>query len=432
MPIAEDIQKLDPGSRIELFELDLTQISRNSSDRYYFHTGVNQINGDIVWKGQAYTRYPVEATGFEMNAKGSLPRPTLRASNVTGLMTALDAAYDGLVGAKVIRRRTLARYLDAVNFPAQVNYHRYSEQPERHTNNNTATSGPFVGPDGQMNAVKILDLANNSTHFLSFANTGTAVAAGETWTYSVSVKEGDYRYAMVRVFVGGAMTTLSPRVTVDLMDGKVVSSADTTGTPTVTPQGNGWFRVAISLTTQAAGSITTGVMNMVNSTTNTYLGDSSKGLFMSEPQLQKGLVATNYVALGASFSANPYADPNQALPDDIYYIERKIRHDRTMIEYEMASAMDLMGQKLPSRLITTYVCQWEYRRRNAANTAWEYPAYGCPYTGANMFTVDGVATTDPLMDSCSKDLNTGCKLRYPNATDVLPFGGFPGSKAYKF
>lgn len=432
MPIAEDIQKLDPSARIELFELDLSQISRSSSDRYYFHAGTNQLNGDIVWKGQTYTNYPVEATGFEMNAKGSLPRPTLKASNVSGLITALDAAYDGLVGAKVIRRRTLARYLDAVNFPAQVNYHKYSEQPERHTNNSITTTGPFLGPDGQMNAVKILDTATNTTHFLSFVNTSVAAAVGETWTYSVSVKEGEYRYAMVRVFVGGAMTTLTPRTAVDLMDGKIVSSNDTTGTPTIASQGNGWWRISVPFTTQAAGSITTGVMNMTNSTTNTYLGDVNKGVFMSEPQLQKGLISTPYVPLGSSFSANPFADPNQALPDDIFYIERKIRQDRTVVEYELASAMDLMGQKLPARLITTYVCQWEYRRRNAANTAWEYAAYGCPYTGANMFTVDGIATTDPLQDVCSKDLNTGCKMRYPNNTDVLPFGGFPGSKAYKF
>ncbi|MEK7767701.1 MAG: phage minor tail protein L, partial [bacterium] len=97
------------------------------TSRYYFHNGVNQYGGSIVWKGQTYTRMPVETSGFEMTTKGTLPRPTLRISNLLGFVRGLindKGAKNDLVGAKVYRKRTLHRYLDAQNFEAgaSLNY----------------------------------------------------------------------------------------------------------------------------------------------------------------------------------------------------------------------------------------------------------------------------------------------------------------------
>lgn len=72
-------------------------------------------------------RYPVECEGFEYNSKGTLPQPKLRISNIMGTITALlltaNATTPGndLIGAKLTRIRTLAKYLDAANFPGGVN-----------------------------------------------------------------------------------------------------------------------------------------------------------------------------------------------------------------------------------------------------------------------------------------------------------------------
>jgi phage-related protein len=87
--------------------------------RITFHAGVNEINsGDIIWNSQAYLAFPIEATEFEYTGTGSLPRPKLRISNIYGTITALILSLpNGLEGAKVTRIRTLARYLDAANFP---------------------------------------------------------------------------------------------------------------------------------------------------------------------------------------------------------------------------------------------------------------------------------------------------------------------------
>jgi len=115
MTLATDFQRLEPGSIVELFELDLTVFL---GELLRFHAGTNGLLANVVWNGNTYTAFPVAASGFEFNGQGQAPRPKLMVSNVVGSITALVLQYDDLVGAKVTRRRTLAKYLDAVNFPA--------------------------------------------------------------------------------------------------------------------------------------------------------------------------------------------------------------------------------------------------------------------------------------------------------------------------
>lgn len=432
MRIAEEISKLDPSARVELFEFDLTQVSRNPSDKYRFHAGTNSISGDIVWQGLTYTRFPVETSGFEVNAKGTLPRPTLRVSNVTGIMTALDSAYDGLVGAKITRKRTLARYLDAVNFPDRRNMLAHTDNLRHWLPNLSEVIGPYPGPRGMDNGWKQQDSAvTSAVHNISYLTTSIVTAVGETWTLSASFKMAEYRYCLLR-FNGGNAFVNTSQVIFDLQEGKVQSTANLDATKVkFYSQGDGWWRISITDVTEATGTIQP-VLAFLPAAVTTYVGTIGSGGFVAEPQLEVGALTTAYQPILATFSGNPFADPNQAMPDDIFYIERKVKQDRAMIEYELASAMDLQGQRLPSRLITTSICQWEYRRWNSSTGAFEYPAFGCPYTGSTYFTTEGVETADATKDVCSKDLTTGCKKRYPNTTDILPFGGFPGSKAYKF
>jgi lambda family phage minor tail protein L len=113
MTIAIDLQTLEPGAVVELFALDLSSYSQPP---LYFHQGVNALAGDVVWQGITYLRFPIQATGFAMSGQGTLPRPALAVANVTGLISSLCAAYGDLVGCTVTRKRTLVRYLDAVNF----------------------------------------------------------------------------------------------------------------------------------------------------------------------------------------------------------------------------------------------------------------------------------------------------------------------------
>ena len=120
--VGEELNKLAPSAVIELFELDGTASSIGVPSIYRFHAGVNeQISGNIVWNGNTYQRYPVEATGFSYEGGGQLPRPTISISNILSLGTTLVLEYNDLVGATVTRIRTLKKYLDATNFTSGTN-----------------------------------------------------------------------------------------------------------------------------------------------------------------------------------------------------------------------------------------------------------------------------------------------------------------------
>jgi lambda family phage minor tail protein L len=110
-----DVQRLEPGAVIELYELDTTVIGGADVLRFTPH-GPNELGNDIVWAGNTYVRYPIEASGFERSGQGRLPRPTIRAANVSGVLGAMALSLAGLVGAKLTRTRTFVRYLDAANF----------------------------------------------------------------------------------------------------------------------------------------------------------------------------------------------------------------------------------------------------------------------------------------------------------------------------
>jgi lambda family phage minor tail protein L len=112
MSIESDVQKLHPGEFVQLYELDATALG---GDLLLFHGYMS--NPTIVWQGNTYTRWPITASGFERTGNGQQPNPSFSVGNVTGVVSAMCIALRDMVGAKLTRRRTFRRYLDAVNFP---------------------------------------------------------------------------------------------------------------------------------------------------------------------------------------------------------------------------------------------------------------------------------------------------------------------------
>lgn len=224
----KEIQSLSPTAFVELFELDMGNTT--SGGKLYFHAGTNEVKTPIVWQGREYRPWPVSASGFDKSGQGKLPRPKLQISNLDGLMSAEIQANDDLLGCKIVRRSTHARFLDAENFP-----------------------------DG-----------------------------------------------------------------------------------------------------------------------------------------------------------NPDADPNQAFPDEVWFIDQKGAENRIMVEFELASPFDLMGVQLPNRQIIKNSCCWQYRSAE------------CGYTGPFYDRTDQ-PTSISGADSCSKRLS-GCLARQKYFADgVIMFGGFPGA-----
>lgn len=105
--ITADVQKLEPGSEVNLFEVQLSVLGGEDM-RFHGH----MEDGPIVFQGLEYLPWPIEAEGFARTGSGVQPAPTLRVVNVDSTISALCLEYDDLVGVRVIRRRTLAQYLD--------------------------------------------------------------------------------------------------------------------------------------------------------------------------------------------------------------------------------------------------------------------------------------------------------------------------------
>ena len=128
--IFDNLQAINPSAIIELFTLQLSTALHGANTIYRFHAGSNlNAIGKIVWAGNSYFRFPVQATGFAYK-NGQLPRPKLAISNagntgssVTGLSFSAillsvneTTAGNDLTGSTLKRIRTLAKFIDAVNF----------------------------------------------------------------------------------------------------------------------------------------------------------------------------------------------------------------------------------------------------------------------------------------------------------------------------
>jgi len=226
--IVSSIQSLQPSALIEVFELDMSVTT--SGGKLYFHAGTNELSEPIIWQGVTYKPWPIAASGFDKNGQGKLPRPKLQVSNLDGIISAEVQSNEDLIGCKLIRRVTLARFLDAANF----------------------TEG------------------------------------------------------------------------------------------------------------------------------------------------------------------NPTADANQHFADEMWYIDQKTFEDREIVEFELASAFDLMGVMLPNRQIVKNSCQWQYRSAE------------CGYTGP-YFDKNDAPTKLASADYCTKRLSS-CRARINYfANGIIAFGGFPGA-----
>lgn len=129
MVMNTDLQKLEPGNLVRLYEIDGSafgaEILRFHSDTLA-HTPeeIAAAGGDesklppksIWWQGIEYSAWPSQNEGIETSTDGSSAQPKLSVANLNGSITALCLAYDDMLQARVTIHDTFAHYLDARNF----------------------------------------------------------------------------------------------------------------------------------------------------------------------------------------------------------------------------------------------------------------------------------------------------------------------------
>lgn len=280
----EELQSSDPSAIIELFELQLvegTHYATGNPDSvntlYRWHNGVamNSV-GQLKFNGQTYSALPIDADGFDYKGtaegSGTLPRPTLRVSNllytVTTLLTEVNKISTGndLLGAKLTRIRTLAKFLDKENFV----------------------------PDDVIYKVTV----SNNQFYLNGVSKPTLNLT----------RNGRY------IFLQDDPSNLGNRFRLIANNGAILSNS--LGTPGKS-DGRTIFEVPSSATSGSYSSVENG----------TSYGNT--------------ITFSDYQHTG---------NANMRFPDEIYFIDRKSGENKQMVEFELCSALDMQGFKLPKRI----------------------------------------------------------------------------------
>jgi len=313
-PIITDLQKINPSAIIELFTLTTDATLHGSAQTYRFHNGTSlNANGDIIWAGNQYLKMPIQAEGFAFQ-KGQLPRPTLTISNALGTITAIllnvnqVTIGNDLTGATVTRIRTLARYLDAVNFPT--------------TTTSTTTTTTIADPADAESVTYTVTVANvggiNIFLINGVNNPVITMKRGSTYIFNQSHSSNVGHPLRIKSDAGGQQSTTNA--------GTLGTDATVTYQPAY-PDAPNDLRYYCTSHGNAMGNTIT--MNNPNTTTQTTTTTSTQ-------------------------QVNPLGtpDPTAEFPKEIYKIDRKSSENREVVQFELAAVFDLAGIRAPKRQCT--------------------------------------------------------------------------------
>ena len=310
------LQEINPGSIIELFTIELNTALHGSNTIYRFHNGANlNANGEVVWAGNSYLRFPIECTGFEFGSTGTLPRPRISISNIFGTITAImqdintTTVGNDLNGAKFTRIRTLARFLDAVNFA-----------PETVTSTSTQTvADPADGETVTYTVTVVQDSGGANVFAINGVQKPViTMKRGSTYIFNQSHSSNVNHPLRIKSDAGGQQTTVNV--------GTLGTDATVTYSPAYPSAPND-----LRYYCQTHGN------NMGNTIT------------MNNPNTIQQQTTSS-----STTQTNPYGtpDPTAEFPQEIYFLDRKITENRNLVTWEAQSALDLVNVKLPARIAT--------------------------------------------------------------------------------
>lgn len=295
--ITEDIQTLEPGSLITLWELNAANIGGGIL-RFHGH----RHGGPIIWQGLHYNPWPIDAKGFA-RASDQQPTPSLSVANVDGSITLLCLQFDDMVGARMIRRRTFRKYLDADNF-----------------------NDPSVIKNG--------DFGAGANYWTLLAGTGVPVDNA----YLLGKPSGVSALYQEIPTVPGAIYTLRFYV-MDMVCNTRIGSSPTTDD--MLPYG--------------VATIGYNERTFVATGTSAFVQFVRLSLGANPPS------RLMYISVKHPLG-NATADPDQQFPEEVWFIERKAVETREVVEFELSSVLNFQGVELPGRQIIANHCTAQYRQ----------------------------------------------------------------------
>lgn len=410
--ITADAQQLEPGGRVTVYELDASSFG---ADQLFFHAHLQ--SGVIWWQGQEYGAWPIEATGFERTSDQP-PNPRLKVGNLDGRIAAMCMTYGDMVGAKVIRRQTLVKYLDAANYPPIVNLVNFSNNPNGSgwVNNGAAAAQlPQEVADGVTFTPTRISSNGGTSNNRRAPLRSFSITAGQSGVATFYVRFGSSQRVRLVLSntVGGAYRESLFNLN---SDGSIAAATAAAGPLELLgfeQRTGGVVKITVRIVYNAANSA---APTLQVGPTSAVVGQD---VILLGAQLELGQNATTFQVTTNDpvKDRHPTADPNEHFLDEIWFIERKVSETKEVVEFELTTAIDLNGEQLPGRQIISGVCGWLIRGG--------YRGPFCGYTGPAVADANDVPTTDPARDQCGGRVGS-CKLRF-GADKPLPYGGFPAS-----
>lgn len=249
---------------------------------------VNLVNGDAQWRsGVSGTSFNVTSVGngwyrvsltITDSASGNINSTLeLRPAFATTYQNTPDVAATGTAlfyGAQLVQGASAGDYQQTTSAALPVMYQ---------------------APNGTMTADKLVETTASADHSIRQPVT---VISGSTYTISCYLKAAERTQASVEFFTGSTVY----KVIFNLATGTYISNTGT-GSYTITPVGNGWYRVSL---TAVATSTTLNpfIFPASNGITN-YAGDGTSGIYIWGAQLSDSASLDPYVN-------NPVAAPSAA------------------------------------------------------------------------------------------------------------------------
>ena len=313
--IISDLQNVNPSAVIELFTITTDATLHGSATTYRFHAGSNlNANGKIVWAGNEYLRFPVEAEGFAYK-RGQIPRPTVTISNALGTITAILLNVNGttvgndLTGATFTRIRTQAKFLDAINFEPTVTTTTTTTTIADPADGETITYTVTVHNPGSGNIFRINGVNNPVI----------TMKRGSTYIFDQSDNTNSGHPLAIKSDAGGAQTTT--------VSGTAGNSGATVTYQPAYPSAPSDLRYYCTVHGNGMGNTIT--MNNPNTTTSTTTSSTT----------------TQVNPLGTP-------DPTAEYPREIFQIDRKASENREVVSFELAAPSDMAGVRAPKRQCT--------------------------------------------------------------------------------
>lgn len=197
----------------------------------------------------------------------------------------------------------------------------------------TITANSNNAPNGTLTSDKIIATAVNGAHNVAVA---ISVTSGLAYTYSFYAKAGEYQFAGLLFAAAGFGTN-----TIDIFNlSSGTVSTNASGSATITPVGNGWYRCSTTRTASATAA-STFQMRVLNAAGGSdYTGDGTSGIFLWGAQLVQGASAGDYVQTTSTSLPVMYQAPNGTMTAD------KLVEDTANAQHHVRQAYTTTNQLL--------------------------------------------------------------------------------------